>query len=396
MKLNKFVFVVCGAREHIDTLHFSLRMLQKFSKNEILVVTDSKRNEIPVNYNNVVDIDTPIYLDHHQASIYLKTSLYKLLPTGPLYCYLDTDVIAINDSVDDIFTHKTGVITFAPDHSKMHQFSPYAVNCGCLARNRAEWKELKHILNRYNNAPEVTDGALLLKQQNLKQRFELAKRNPLGLISTAARYILPIQRMKFDDFAVYDKRSRIWYDLEGNVILYDEAPDVIKQIEANTNWRWSAIKRRWISPTGENIHELSCQHLREKIQTKFDVVIDKHQWQHWNGGVFLFDEGSHVFMRLWHQRTMKIFKDPEWKTRDQGTLIATVWQLGLQNSYTLPKTYNFIADPSNPRLMLSEDKRFITDDAFETQYEPAFMHIFNQFGDVNWWVWQWILEKCGP
>lgn len=396
MALNKFVFVVCGAKEHVDTLHFSLSMLQRFSSNEIIVVTDTKRNEIPVSYTNVIDFDTPSNLDHHQASIYLKTSLHKILPVGPLYCYLDTDVIAVNSSVDEIFAQKQGVITFAPDHSKMHQFSPYAVNCGCLTRNRAEWNELKQILNRYNNVPQVTDSKLLLKQQSLKQRFELAKRNPVGLLSTAARYILPIQRMMFDDFAVYDKRSRIWYDLEGNVIMYDESPDVIKQIEVNTKWRWSAIKRRWISPNGENIHELSCQHLREKIQTKFDVIIDKHHWQHWNGGVFLFDESSHIFMRLWHQRTMKIFKDPEWKTRDQGTLIATVWQLGLQNSFTLSKKYNFIADPSNPRLMLSDDKRYITDDAFVTQHEPAFMHIFNQFGDVNWWVWQWILEKCRP
>ncbi len=389
----KFVFVVCGAKEHIDTLHFSLRRLKLFSAREILVVTDAARNEIPVSSDQVIDVKTPAHFDHHQASIYLKTSLYRILPVGPLYCYLDTDVIAVSNEVDDIFNHKTGVITFAPDHSRMHQFSPYAVNCGCLIQNRKAWSELTAMLNKYGQTPEIADKKLQQKQLQLKQRFELVKRRPLSLLYTAFSYAVPGNKMTFDNYAVYDKNERIWYDLEGNVILYDVPQHAIAQIEGNTRWRWSRLKRRWISPGGEDIHDLSCQHLREKIESKFEVVINDHHWQHWNGGVFLFDESSHVFMRLWHQRTMKIFKDPDWKTRDQGTLIATVWQLGLQKTPMLSKKFNFIADPSNPRLMLSDDAQYITDDAFETQHKPAFMHIFNQFGNANWWVWQWILEK---
>ena len=68
MSQNKFVFVVCGAKEHIDTLHFSIRYLQHFSKNEIIVVTDSARNEIQVAYQNVVDVKTPENFTNHQAS----------------------------------------------------------------------------------------------------------------------------------------------------------------------------------------------------------------------------------------------------------------------------------------------------------------------------------------
>src|SRR5271170_7374643 len=102
MPVNKFVFVVCGGREHIDTLHFSLHYLKHFSKNEIIVVTDSLRNAIPVEYDNVVDIKTPEIFTNHQAGIYLKTGLNKFLPKGFTYCYLDADVVALREDCDDI------------------------------------------------------------------------------------------------------------------------------------------------------------------------------------------------------------------------------------------------------------------------------------------------------
>ena len=77
---NIFVFVVCGNREHIDTLHFSLDALKRFSKNKIVIVTDSSRNEVPVNHSEIFDVETPNEFTHHQASIFLKTSLHKFLP----------------------------------------------------------------------------------------------------------------------------------------------------------------------------------------------------------------------------------------------------------------------------------------------------------------------------
>ncbi|HLP19109.1 MAG TPA: hypothetical protein VK174_02345 [Chitinophagales bacterium] len=393
MRENKFVFVVCGGKEHVDTLHFSLHTLRHFSKNEILVVTDTQRNEIAVKHDNIIDVITPEHLDHHQASIYLKTSLYRILPVGPLYCYLDTDVIALSNDVDDIFNHKTGVVTFAPDHSQMHQFSPYAVNCGCLAENRRDWHELDTILRKFDSASKVVGPNAIKKQQELKRKFELIKRNRLVYFQTALKYFLPGNTMRFDDDTYYNKASRAWYDSQGNVILHDLPQNAISQIENSTNWKWNRLRRRWISQAGKDVHDLHCQHLRENILKKFDVQIDNEKWQHWNGGVFLFDQGSRTFLHLWHLRTMKIFKDPAWKTRDQGTLIATVWQLGLQHSDLLSKQFNFIADPSNPRLMISDDEQYITDDAFETKYSPVFIHIFNQFGNKDWEVWEWITNK---
>src|SRR5579863_2773170 len=149
---NKFVFVVCGAREHLDTLHFSLRYLRYFSKNEIVVVTDPRRNEIPVEHPDVIEVNTPENFTHHQASIYIKTGLHKFLPKGFNYCYLDTDVVAINKECDDIFSHQQGLVTFAPDHCRMPRFSPNAVKCDCLQRNKKEIAELEQLMEQYDPA----------------------------------------------------------------------------------------------------------------------------------------------------------------------------------------------------------------------------------------------------
>ena len=126
--MKSYVFVVCGAAEHINTLHFSLKALKKVSQCPILVLTDTRRNEIPVEHTDVIDIKTPDHYTHHQASIFLKTGVHKFLPKGGSYCYLDTDVVAINTNADDIFDQKKGVITFSTDHCKVRKFSPYAVN----------------------------------------------------------------------------------------------------------------------------------------------------------------------------------------------------------------------------------------------------------------------------
>ena len=393
MRKGIFVFVVCGAREHIETLHFSLRALSTFSKNEVWVVTDSSRNEIPVIHHTVIDVPVPGHFNHHQASIYLKTSLYRLLPKGNLYCYLDTDIIALNEEVNEIFKYKTDVINFAADHNRMHRFSPYAVNCGCLERNNYEWKQLDDILAKYDPAQPISDPIALKKQRELKKKFEVIKQNRLRLLWMATQYLLPTRKLFIGGDVYYDKSEQTWFDNTGLAVLHDISHKSISQIERNSNWKWSKLKRRWISPEGRDIHNLYCDHLRQAAEKKFDIKINKEQWQHWNGGVFLFDDDSHNFLHLWHLRTMKIFKDPYWKTRDQGTLIATAWQLGLQNTPLLPKKFNFIADPSNPKLMIDEPGAFETDDAFETKHAPAFMHVFNGFGEQGWEIWDWIVKK---
>ena len=68
MTNNQFVFVVCGSKEHIDTLHFSLHYLKKKTKNTILVLTDTLRNEISIQHEHIIDVQTPKEFSHHQAS----------------------------------------------------------------------------------------------------------------------------------------------------------------------------------------------------------------------------------------------------------------------------------------------------------------------------------------
>ena len=152
------------------------------------------------------------------------------------------------------------------------------------------------------------------------------------------------------------------------------------------------LRTTWFNEKGENIFKLRCDHLKEYIKNKFGIDIKKRKWQHWNGGVFLFNDSSHKFLELWHTKTMNIFEDPKWKTRDQGTLIATAWEFGLNNHKTLSKKWNFIADYYNPQLKLNKDKTKISDDSFRTSYEPAFIHIYHNFGLKGWSIWDWVAD----
>ena len=189
MNENKFVFVVCGAREHVETLHFSLRYLKHFSKNEIVIVTDSSRNEIPVKHNTVVDIKTPENFNHHQASIYLKTGLHKFLPQGFTYCYLDTDVVALNEECDKIFSHKKGLVTFAADHCRMPAFSPNAVKCNCAVENKKEIAELEKLMEKYDPARKLPDSVMDAKKRALIKKFEVMKQHKLSYFLLAIRFL---------------------------------------------------------------------------------------------------------------------------------------------------------------------------------------------------------------
>jgi len=102
-------------------------------------------------------------------------------------------------------------------------------------------------------------------------------------------------------------------------------------------------------------------------------------------------------MDSWHEHTKFIFEDQGWKTRDQGTLIATVWEYGLQNQRTLPKEYNFIVDamygiPANKRSQAKItdyhlDKRYSLG-PFSSLTHPYFLHFINgAIGRKGWKNW---------
>ncbi|MEW5733287.1 MAG: hypothetical protein AB1921_00440 [Thermodesulfobacteriota bacterium] len=139
MNENIFVFAVCGADKHIETLNTSIRLLRRFSRHPVLVVTDPSRNRKAIEHSDLVNVETPADMDNRRAAILLKTSLARILPLeGKTYCYLDSDVLALAPDADRVFGFHRNPVDFASDHCVFREFSPWAANCGCLERMQEE------------------------------------------------------------------------------------------------------------------------------------------------------------------------------------------------------------------------------------------------------------------
>jgi hypothetical protein len=391
--IGKFVFVVCGTKEHIDTLHYSLKFLKKYSSNEIIILTDAARNELPISFENVIDVKTPEHFSHHQASVYLKTAIHKFLPEGNNYCYLDSDVIALSPDVDEIFNHPFDVVSFAADHCKMRKFSPYAVNCNCLETQKKMADHLDSCLNRLDLNKQIHDKDLIKKGNQLQEKYVRLRKNKLKYFGTTVKYFLSGENFKLDEETIYNKRKKYWTDLDGNIILYGQET-FIKDVEIASGFRWDRFRKIWKNKEGRNVYEIGeCDHLAAFINKKFGLTIKEKNFQHWNGGVFLFNNNSHKFLDSWHEKTMAIFSDPEWKTRDQGTLIATAWEFGIQNQIPLSKKFNFIADYYNSSVKVNAETGELTDDNWKHKVTPAFVHVYHHFGTKGWDIWDWIESK---
>src|SRR6202030_596269 len=99
----------------------------RFSHLEIFVVQG--RSHYRAAHSQVIEVDLPPALDDHQASIYLKTNLLEYVDgLADRFCYLDSDVIAVNSGVDLVFDCHIGPVSFAADHVGMEVFSRWAVN----------------------------------------------------------------------------------------------------------------------------------------------------------------------------------------------------------------------------------------------------------------------------
>ncbi len=387
MTENVFVFVVCGAQEHIDTLHFSLNALKRFSKNSVIVVTDSSRNEIPVIHDTLIDIKTPEKFTHHQASIFLKTSLHTILPSGNNYCYLDTDVIAADDMVDNIFNCFAVPITFARDHCRLDEFSHFAVNCNCRSIYEDEIKRFHEANKRYD---ETLGKEYLCILDELNALTQKNKRNQLVYLFHWLKYYLYKDYYAVNDSYKLEKKTGKWLNSSNEYI--DEKYNRHKYIYEQTGLTWNAELNSYTTKKGNDIFSLKCTHLHEQIKKDFGVQIQPDNWQHWNGGVFLFNNQSHDFMNFWHNATLAIFENKAWKVRDQGTLAATIWKYGLQHHTLLPLEYNFIVDYNSKNLEYVSHLSFKTGTKI---IKPHFLHIFHHFGDKSWAVWQDVEKLSG-
>ena len=390
MTKEVYVFVVCGSQEHIDTLHFSLAYLKKYSSKSIVIITDSSRNELAINHSDMVDVKTPSHFNHHQASIYLKTGIHQFLPKDHLYCYLDTDVVALDETCDQIFTQYHSPITFAPDHCKVRSFSPYAVNCGCQDRCAEDRDNFLNSLRKYDKNGDLTSSFAVVKRRKIEEKYHQIQQSFLKKIFYAIRYYISFPKFWLSSNIYFDKKRRYWATKDGVVVKYELD---VRSIAKEANLKYTLWFNKWKNKDGLNIFDMNCDHLVEKIQNTFDVTVAENNWQHWNGGVFLFDNESHSFLESWHNKTTHIFSLKDWKTRDQGTLIATVWEFGLQHHFTLSKEWNFIADFHNNNLVISKETNTLSDDLFVTNYQPKFIHVFHEWGNTKWDVWNWVVSK---
>lgn len=456
---NIFVFAVCGAAEYIEALNLSLRYLKRFCANEIIVVTELRRNEIPIEHENLIDVETPSTYSNHQASIYLKTSLHRYVDLNHNYCYLDGDVVAVRPGVEQIFMYNLGPVTFTSDHCRMPSFSPHAVNCGCWGKAQQDAAhQLTALLDQYGNPSPATlqtqkrleetlaefiqakmvafygtdDNSsfeewqgmftpeMTAKREQLIQLFAEAKSgNLFQFVRKFTQDIWPHYRRRFRNPGWVDREGRLvmslkkgppdtwteeayahiqatlgytwnpdqesWTHTSGEVIYTNPVP----LIEKNSDFTWDAAANEFLNTQGQPVFSPRCTHLKGQIQTQFGVVITEPAFQHWNGGAFLFGKDSVGFLEYWHTSTLSIFEDPDWKTRDQGTLIASVWKFGLQDQGTLPIEFNFLADYQNPAMQFDKAGGF----SFTGQsksYQPYFLHIYHHWGDAAWPVWAWV------
>jgi len=392
--MNSFVFVVCGAREHIETLNFSLKFIRHFSKYPVLVVTDTARNEIPVEHDQIMHIDTPVEYDHHQASIYLKTGLQKFLnmDDGSLFCYLDSDIVAINPEINTIFDYFRPPVIFAQDHCPFDEFSPHAMQCTCLAdimRRNKEYAAVDEFFQQ-NFFLKIQENAA--DKMKLDKQFERLKEKNIHQIFPALayfikRHLLPLKQIKFGDYH-FNKRNGFWYNASGEIVHFDWQYAV--KLMEKTGFHYDKKNKIWRNSRGEDIMPQipHCRHLGKYIAEKYHITIPG-DWRHWNGGVFLFNRGSVDFLNYWHEKTLKEFENQFTRTRDQGTLAVSAWKFNLQDADTLPSKFNFITEFNNPDIQYDPEKGF-TRDGFKTTFDPCFLHIYHEWGHTGWSIWDYV------
>ncbi len=393
--MNYFVFVVCGAKEHIDTLNYSLKFVRHFSRYPVLVVTDTRRNDNMIEHDRIIDIKTPDCFDNHQASIYLKTGLHKFLnlEENSLYCYLDSDVVAISEDINTIFDCFTPPIIFARDHCNFDEFSPHAMNCGCLedvCRREREYKPVDMFFrSRFFAADKLfSDDRIALD----KQFEEIKGINPVSILKAARyvllRYFLPVGRFRFGKY-LFDKKERFWYNTQHEIIHIDYRY-YSKKLKRKTGAHYDYNTSRWLNRNGEDItpSKALCSHLSEHIAQKYGIEIPGF-WRHWNGGVFIFGIQSVGFLEFWHNTTIDEFNDRKSKTRDQGMLALTVWKYNLQNNPVLTMSYNFITEFRNENIAYDRERGF-TADGFNTVFNPCFLHIYHEWEHKGWSIWDFV------
>ncbi len=394
--MNHFVFVVCGAREYISELNFSLKFIRYFSKYPIWVLTDSRRNEIPIEHDNIIDVAVPESWGNHQAHLFLETSLPKHvnLREGDVYCYLDSDVVAISYDINKIFDEFSSPVVFAADHCTIDYFSAGVMQCSC--RDEFELMERQfHFLQSYFPSFDKSGVEILADRAALKQCFSMMRKKPFSPKTGAIRYLWqryvskPVE-IRLGEKFVFNSVLRTWKNASGETIDYDYRY-FKKQLWQKHHIRckngvWQNRQGRALAP--ESPH---CHHLRMHIKKYYNIEIPSG-WQHWNGGVFLFSKEAVDFFDDWHRFTMcEISRGSIKSYDDQGTLAVCAWKHNLKNRSLLSPLFNLITDFGKKDVGYKQNFGF-TNDGFKTRIEPAFLHVYNEWGNTKWDIWQAVEE----
>ncbi|MCZ2393074.1 MAG: hypothetical protein LC105_04345 [Chitinophagales bacterium] len=381
-----YVFVVVGTREHINVLHFALQSFEMNTKFSVIVVTDKNRNEIPIIHQNVIHVETPKEFSNHQTAIFLKTSLHRYLPKGGRYVYMDSDILAFGKNCDQIFDEYIAPIRFGADHCNLPFFSPTAINCSCKKDFDTLMLGIQNYVNELDYFGQTDDEEILEQRAELKKRIKHTFNNKSILLKNGIKGFFSWPVFKFDEDFKYNRKEKLWYNSSNQPIMLQlKWSEVAHKFDLKFDYFNMKIKDK----RGMDIWYCQCSHLKEEIKKKFQVNVKDADWQHWNGGVFIFDDQSHPFMEYWHQATMNIFKDDRWRVRDQGTLVATAWKFGLQKQPLLHEKWNYICDYNNPDLGYREDDHTLTKDK-KTYTQVEFAHVYHHFGDETWDFWKWI------
>jgi hypothetical protein len=393
--VNYFVYAVCGGAEYLEQLNFSLKFLKYFSDFPIIVATDSSRNEIPIEHDNIVDIKTPEELSNHRAHLFIETNLpnYLKIDEKDVCCYLDSDVIAVSKNINEVFSHFQSPVTFAKDHCEIDVFSSKIMNCGCF-KDFKEKAELFHKIISTLPQTEFNDKEIIINSHELNRYFNEFKTKPVKNIYRILKYLtfryLNKDKEIYLGNYMFNRSNHCWYDESGNVINYDfnyYNKKIYREYGVKfKNGKWLDRNKRLIQP---ELHY--CNHLRDYLKKEYSVNIPPN-FRHWNGGVFLFSKQSKDFMSYWHKITLEeSFKGKIKYYDDQATLVVSAFKFDTLKNKSLPIKYNFIADYNSTDTKWNSELGY-TYNNFKTLYNPAFIHVYHHWGDEEWDIWQSVMH----
>lgn len=350
MPQQKFVLVICGKKAYIDMLNHSLIFLRHFSNKEIIVLTDTGRNEGSIEHDTIINVNVPSHLTNKEASRYLKTSLYQWLDMRHTYCYLDADIFVIDEKIDSIFDYRAGVIQFVQDIAPISVLSNYTV---FYHDDKQLQEKEKTFLKRYESTHKKRLPLAFLKKK--KGTFQTINQS-----NNQSRSSSPLYKWLYQAGLFFYK----------NINRYD--------LVTKGYW-FDPFRNCWRDFKGNFVYSATSPALPKRIKETFGVEVTDNNWQVWNGGLFLFDQKSIDFLKTWHQWSMEIFSNPNWQIRDMGTLSAAIWAFNIQYQPTLSKKFNCLLYPDKLAAYQGEF-RFSENGQIE---QPISLHFINGLENTN-------------